>query len=132
MEQNQLKGLEKLLTRDGLANRLDVPPFENLKELLKRLDGRLICRNCQTPYHATNAPSKVAGKCDECGGELYQRPDDTTEAIKKRLQVYSSETAPLIDYYTQKGKLLEVNGGRSVDEVKHGIIDALKGEGLSA
>jgi len=128
----QAKALDEALPKHGKA--IDKVVFIKVSEaeLLKRLDGRLICRNCQTPYHATNAPSKVAGKCDECGGELYQRPDDTTEAIKKRLQVYSSETAPLIDYYTQKGKLLEVNGGRSVDEVKHGIIDALKGEGLSA
>jgi len=128
----QAKALDEALPKHGKA--IDKVVFIKVSEaeLLKRLSGRLVCRNCQTPYHATSAPSKVAGKCDECGGELYQRPDDTTEAIKKRLQVYSSQTAPLVDYYTQKDKLLEVNGEGSANEVKRGIIDALKGEELSA
>jgi len=99
------------------------------EELIKRLSGRWICRNCQTPYHAINSPSKVWGKCDQCGGELYQRPDDTMETIKKRLQVYFAETAPLIDYYTEMGKLLEVDGEGGVDEVGRRIIVAL-GKGM--
>ncbi len=96
------------------------------EELLQRLSGRWICRNCQTPYHATTAPPRVWGKCDRCGGELYQRPDDTVETVKERLKVYFSQTAPLIDYYSQGGKLLEVNGGGDVDEVSRRIIGALK------
>ena len=95
------------------------------EELIKRLSGRWICRNCQTPYHAINSPSKVWGKCDKCYGELYQRPDDTVEAVKKRLEVYFAETAPLIDYYAQAGKLLEVNGEGRVDEVGDKIVAAL-------
>ncbi len=97
------------------------------EELLKRLSGRLICRQCQTPYHITNSPPRVWGKCDKCGGELYQRPDDTVESIRKRLEVYYAETAPLIDYYAQVGKLLEVDGGGSVDEVGRRIFVALQG-----
>ncbi len=95
------------------------------EELLKRLSGRWICRQCQAPYHAINFPPKVWGKCDRCGGELYQRPDDTPQTVKKRLQVYFAQTAPLIDYYTLSGKLLEVDGEGSVDEVGRRIVAAL-------
>ena len=95
------------------------------KELLERLSGRWICRQCQAPYHAVNSPSKIEGKCDQCGGELYQRPDDTAQTVKKRLEVYFAETAPLIDYYTQTGKLLAVDGEGGLDEVTRRIIEAL-------
>jgi len=95
------------------------------QELLNRLSGRWICRQCQTPYHAINSPPKVGGKCDNCGGELYQRPDDTVETVKKRLEVYFAQTAPLIDYYTQADKLLEVDGEGSVNEVGRRIVTAL-------
>ena len=63
------------------------------------------------------SPPKVAGKCDKCGGELYQRADDNTETIKKRLEVFFAETAPLIDYYSKAGKLLEVQGEGSMEEI---------------
>ena len=95
------------------------------EELLKRLSGRWICRNCQAPYHAVDSPPKVAGKCDRCGGELYQRADDNAETIKNRLEVYSAQTAPLIDYYARAGKLLEVNGEGSVAEVSQRVVAAL-------
>ena len=96
-------------------------------ELLKRLSGRWICRSCQTPYHTINSPPAVWGKCDRCGGELYQRPDDTVETVKKRLEVYFAQTIPLIEYYAQAGKLLEVDGDGGVDEVGRRIIAALGG-----
>ena len=100
------------------------------EELIKRLGGRWICRHCQTPYHAIGSPPKVGGRCDKCGGELYQRPDDTVEVVKKRLEVYFAQTAPLIDYYNQAGKLLEINGEGDVSEVGNRIIVALHGEGV--
>ena len=95
------------------------------EELLKRLSGRWICRNCQAPYHEVSSPPRVAGKCDKCGGELYQRADDTVETVKKRLGVYFTETAPLIDYYTLAGKLLEIDGVGEVAEVKKRIVKSL-------
>ena len=95
------------------------------QELLNRLSGRWVCRQCQTPYHAINSPPKAGGKCDNCGGELYQRPDDTAETVKKRLEIYFAQTAPLIDYYTQADKLLEVDGEGSVNEVGRRIVTAL-------
>ena len=96
-------------------------------ELLERLSGRWICRQCQTPYHALNSPPKTPGKCDRCGGELYQRADDTVETVKERLKVYFVQTAPLIDYYTRAGKLLEVDGEGGVDEVGERILASIGG-----
>jgi len=95
-------------------------------ELLKRLSGRWICRNCQAPYHEVDNPPKVKGICDRCGGELYQRPDDKVATVKKRLEVYFAETAPLIDYYKKAGKLQEIDGEGGAAEVNRRIIAALK------
>lgn len=96
------------------------------EELLKRLGNRWICRSCQTPYHAIVSPPNVKGKCDRCGGELYQRPDDAPETVMARLKVYFTETAPLIDYYQKTGKLIEVNGEGDMDEVSRRIVEVLK------
>ena len=123
----QAKALDKALaeTAESIDKVVYIKVSE--EELLNRLSGRWICRDCQTPYHAISSPPKVGGKCDKCGGELYQRPDDTVETVKKRLQVYFAQTAPLIDYYTQAGKLLEIDGEGSVDEVSRRIVAALGG-----
>lgn len=94
-------------------------------ELLKRLGGRWICRQCQSPYHEVASPPKVKGKCDKCGGELYQRADDVPQTIKERLKVFFAQTAPLIDYYTKTGKLSEVDGEGSMDEIKQRILNAV-------
>jgi adenylate kinase len=125
----QAEVLDKALAEQAKAIDKAVYILVSGGELLMRLSQRWICRNCQTPYHTINSPPKVWGKCDHCGGELYQRPDDTVETVKKRLEVYFSETAPIIDYYAQAGKLLEVDGEGSVDEVSRRIVAALgKGE----
>jgi len=124
----QAQALDKALAKEGRA--LDKVVYIKVSEaeLLKRLSGRWICRQCQTPYHAINSPPRVWGKCDRCGGDLYQRPDDTVETAKKRLEVYFTETAPLIDYYAQAGKLVEIDGEGSVDEVGRRIVESLRGE----
>ncbi len=122
---DQAKALDKTLQEQAKAIDKVVYIKVSEDELLKRLSGRWICRNCQTPYHSINSPPKVWGKCDKCGGELYQRPDDTVETVKKRLEVYFTQTAPLIDYYAQAGKLLEVAGDGGADEVGRRIITAL-------
>lgn len=95
------------------------------EELLRRLSGRWICRQCQTPYHLVSSPPRVSGKCDHCGGELYQRADDTMETAQKRLEVYFTQTAPLIDYYKQKGQLAEIDGGQSIEEVSKQLLTLL-------
>jgi adenylate kinase len=96
------------------------------EELLRRLSGRWICRKCQTPYHMVSSPPKVAGRCDQCGGELYQRADDTEETARKRLEVYFAQTAPLIDYYKKEGKLVEVQGEQSIEAVGEQMLAALR------
>jgi adenylate kinase len=126
----QAEALDKALARQGKAIDKVVYIKVSEEELLRRLSGRRICRQCQKPYHITDSPPKVAGVCDVCGGELYQRPDDTEESIKKRLEVYSEETAPLIDYYRRVGKLLEVAGEGGMKAVEERIVAALGGESL--
>ncbi len=124
----QAETLDKALAREAKAIDKVVYIKVSEKGLIKRLSGRWVCRNCQTSYHIISSPPKVWGKCDRCGGELYQRPDDTMEAVKKRLEVYFAETAPLIDYYTRVGKLVEIDGEGGVDEVGKRIVAALEAE----
>jgi len=123
----QAEALDKALQEQAKAIDKVIYIKVSEEELIKRLSGRWICRNCQMPYHAVNSPPRVWGKCDKCGGELYQRPDDTVETVKQRLKVYFAQTAPLIDYYAKVGKLLEIDGEGGVDKVGSGIIAALQG-----
>jgi adenylate kinase len=122
----QAKALDKAMMK--LSRAIDKVVYIKVSEgeLLKRLGGRWICRNCQAPYHEVDSPPKVAGKCDRCGGELYQRADDNAETVKKRLKVYFSETSPLIDYYKKAGKLVEVNGEGTTAEINQRIATALR------
>ena len=124
----QAEALDKALAEQGKAVSKVVFIDVAQGELLKRLTGRWICRACQTPYHEISSPPKVQGKCDKCGGELYQRADDKEETIKERLQVYFKETAPLIEYYRKAGKILEIEGVGEVAEVGRRITGSLKKE----
>lgn len=94
-------------------------------ELITRLSGRWICRDCQRPYHETNSKPKQEGICDECNGELYQREDDTSDAVGKRIQVYSYQTAPLIQYYKERGNLVEINGEQSIEDVRKDLLETI-------
>jgi adenylate kinase len=94
-------------------------------ELVRRLSGRFICRKCQAPYHKVSSPPKKEGKCDKCGGELYQRADDTSETVKKRIDVYTKETSPLIDYYKKAKKLVEIKGEGNIDSITENIVASL-------
>jgi adenylate kinase len=125
----QGKALDKAM--EGQAKKIDVVVYIKVAEaeLLKRLSGRWICRNCQTPYHLVNSPPRVKGKCDKCGGELYQRPDDTEATVKERLKVYFAQTTPLIDYYQKMNKLVEVEGEGEVASIGKRIVQALKKQG---
>lgn len=102
------------------------------KELLTRLGGRWICEKCQAPYNIVSEPPKTQGKCDACSGKLYQRADDKPETVKNRLDVYFAETTPLIDYYKRSGKLIEIDGQGSVEEVEKRIIDSLNRAGVQS
>jgi adenylate kinase len=121
----QAKALDKALGQKSRAIDKVIYIKVSEGELLKRLGGRWICRKCQAPYHEVDSPPKVAGKCDRCGGELYQRADDNPATVKKRLKVYFAETSPLIEYYRGAGKLLEINGEGSVSGISQRILAAL-------
>jgi adenylate kinase len=122
----QAQALDKALAEQSKAIDKVVYIKVSEAELLKRLGGRWICRNCQAPYHEVDNPPKVKGKCDRCGGELYQRPDDNVETVKKRLEVYFAETSPLIDYFKKAGKLLEIDGEGSTEVVNERIVTVLR------
>jgi len=121
----QAKALDKALVKEG--TRIDhVPLVEvNTAELVRRLGGRWICSQCQTPYHEESAPPKQPGVCDVCGGKLYQRPDDRSEAVRRRLEVYEEQTAPLVEYYARQGKLRRVNGQQEIDQVAIELLKAV-------
>ena len=121
----QAEALDKALSKQNKAIDRVVYIKVAEDELVRRLSGRWICRNCQTPY-SPSAPPRVSNQCDRCSGQLYQRPDDRPETVKKRLKVYFTETAPLIEYYRRQGKLLEVDGAGSVTGVAQNIISALE------
>lgn len=121
----QAEALDKNL--DELGKKIDtvINIYVADDELLKRLTGRRICKVCQRPYHMVFNPPPVEGFC-ACGGELYQRADDTIETVKNRLDVYHSQTAPLIDYYKSKGVLVDVEGSKAVDAVFGDIKNTLQ------
>ena len=93
--------------------------------IIPRAAGRRVCRNCGKPYHVTFNPPKQEGVCDDCGGEVYQRADDSEETVKNRLKVYAEQTAPLVDYYKKANVLVEINGDQAMDKVFADICKAL-------
>ena len=95
------------------------------EELVRRLSGRWLCRKCQTPYHVTESRPEVPGRCDKCGGELYQRPDDNNETVKERIKVFLAQTIPILDYYEEQAKLTRVNGNLGVEVVAKEMMSAL-------
>jgi len=114
----QAEALEQVLDRMGAA--LDVVPLVRVSEevALARLAGRWTCRDCGVVYHTLFDPPRQAGVCDACGGELYQRPDETPEAHRRRLEVYRRQTEPLVDHYRQAGLLVDVDGEQSIEDVQ--------------
>lgn len=94
--------------------------------LTARLTGRRVCRNCGAIYHIQNKREKSPGKCDQCGGEIYQRDDDLPETVQKRLQVYQKQTEPLIKYYQAKGLLISFDGQEPVKMLFEKICNALE------
>lgn len=113
--------LKKLGKEINCAVYINVPA----ERLVKRISGRWICKQCQTPYHSISSPPRIAGKCDKCGGELYQRADDTEATVRERLKVYFAQTTPLLDYYRGKSKLIEINGDADIEKVTADVINAL-------
>lgn len=98
----------------------------NRDDLVKRVSGRLVCRQCGASFHKEFRPPKQEGVCDNCGGELYQRADDNEVTVRERLAVYDTSTKPLIDYYKVGGRYYEINGDQSMDKVFADVQAALK------
>jgi adenylate kinase len=118
---NQAEKLDEILYQltiplDSVVN-IDVP----LEELIERLSGRLTCKKCNAIYHVQYNPPEREGICDQCGGELLQRSDDTEAAITQRFEAYTEQTSPLICYYQEKGLLTTVNGRGTIEEVAAAI-----------
>jgi adenylate kinase len=120
----QADGLAAML--QGLGQKLDTVIYFDVSEpeLIRRLTGRRLCRRCQTSYHLVSAPPQQAGVCDKCGGELYQREDDSEATVRHRLEVYERQTSPLLDYYRDRGLLRSVSGEGPVEKIRQALRDA--------
>ena len=123
----QAEALETILGEDGvkLCVNLDVP----VELVTRRLSARRVCVDCGAIYTDTD-PEAVSGVCSVCGGQVIQRADDQPEAIRSRLEVYERDTAPLLDFYRERGLLVSVDGSRAPDDVTADIV-AVIGERLS-
>jgi adenylate kinase len=113
----QAEALDRLLK--DLGHTLDAVMYFEVSEpeLLRRLTGRRLCRQCQAAYHLVSAPPRRPGVCDRCGGELYQRQDDSEATVRHRLEVYARQTTPLLDYYRGRGLLTTINGEGSIESI---------------
>ncbi len=120
----QAEALEEMLAPEGLdiVVNLDV----STEEVLRRIAGRRICPNCKSSYNVVNHAPRVAETCDACDEKLVQRDDDTEEAIRRRLEIYESETAPLVDWYAQRGLLATVDATGRPDEVTDMAVKAIE------
>jgi adenylate kinase len=121
----QAEALDKALTAIGesvdFAINVEVPD----ENIINRMGGRRACVGCGATYHIVYSPTKVEGKCDTCGGDLIIRDDDKPETVKNRLSVYHEQTQPLIDYYTNKGIIAEVDGTVDMKDVFDAIVKIL-------
>lgn len=122
----QAKALDKALIEMGLkldcVINIEVPS----EELISRLTGRRVCKECGATYHIKYDPPKTEGTCSSCGGPLIQRNDDTRETVERRLKVYRAETEPLIQYYTDKNILITLDGKKEAGEVFEDLKGAVR------
>ncbi len=123
----QAEALDRLLA--DLGTHLDMVLYIRVSPevLVERLTGRRVCRNCGATYHVLFQPPRLPGVCDRCGGELYQRSDDTAETVRDRLEIYMGQTAPLLEYYRERGLLKEIDGEQEIEAVWAGIQNRLRG-----
>jgi adenylate kinase len=118
----QAESLAQFSTVDKVIN-FDIPD----SGVLERLGGRRVCRKCGFNFHTIFTKPKVENVCDYCDGEVYTRDDDRPEAVQKRLEVYRAQTAPLIDFYRQKGLLVDIDARPMIDEI---VVNFKKALGL--
>src|SRR5271167_1189266 len=128
----QAEALGQRLDRAGLKLDKVVAVMLPDDEILERITGRRTCRNCAAMYHVVFEPPAKPGICDKCGGELYQRDDDSEDTVRERIKVYHAATQPLLDYYRRLGLLAEVDGVGRPDDVAKRVLSSLKGIAVPA
>jgi adenylate kinase len=124
---NQADALKQMLQSFGKSVDHVISIAVDQEELLGRISGRRTCRICGKGFNLLFDPPRTAGKCDECGGELYQRDDDSEETMRKRLVVYEQQTAPLISYYANESLLRTIDGIGSIEKIQQSLLSAIEG-----
>lgn len=119
---NQAKALDKMLAEMGSKLDAVINILSSHDVLFERMEQRRVCKDCGATYHLRFKKPQTDGVCDLCGGELYQRQDDTHESVTRRLEIYETKTKPLLDYYEEKGILYHVNGMQPFDNVYEDIV----------
>jgi adenylate kinase len=122
----QAEALDRLLQERGIGLDRVILFAVDDAELVRRLTGRRVCRQCGRNYHLEFSPPARPGVCDACGGELYQRTDDEEATVRRRLAVYQRDTRPLVEYYRRKGLLREIPANGTVDAVAEAVQKALE------
>ena len=124
---HQAELLDAMLTRRGIRIDRALAVLVPDAEIVKRISGRRTCRNCQTMYNVALEPPRQPGVCEKCGGELYQREDDSEQTVQHRLDVYNANTKPLLDYYSRASILSRIDGVGTPAEVEKRLVAALDG-----
>ena len=123
----QAELLDAMLTRRAIRIDSALAVMVPDAEIVKRISGRRTCRNCQTMYNVALQPPRQPGVCEKCGGELYQREDDSEETVQHRLDVYNANTKPLLEYYSRAGILSRIDGVGTPADVEKRMVGALDG-----
>lgn len=114
---DQAMAFDNLSKGSDLAIDVVIAMEIDFDQLAGRVTGRRLCKDCGEIYHVASNPSKIEGVCDKCGGELYQRKDDTVESLSVRLEEYAKQTQPVLEYYEEKGLVKRVNASQPIDSV---------------
>lgn len=122
----QAEALDEMLEESGCH--IKSVPYIRVSEaaLIERLTGRLTCRSQGHIFHSKFNPPEATGICDHDGSELYQREDDKPETVRRRIRVYEKQTQPLVDYYRQRGLLVEIDGNQSINQVTEDLVNLLE------
>jgi len=123
--EKQARYLDKILNKINQSVDYAFYLKASLPVIIRRLTGRLVCRQCGALFNIFEKPPVKEGVCDECGGELYQRADDNEETIKTRMDVYLENTKPIIEYYQSQGKLISLNADQDSEELQHELMTVL-------
>lgn len=121
----QAEKLDEFLKEHGQKLDIVIDIEVEKAELITRLTGRRVCKQCGASFHVVNIPPKKEGICDFCGGELMQRADDTAETVENRIEVYNQQTMPLVDYYRKADNIVTIDGALPLDTVFAEIVKAI-------